>query len=104
MSIFRSVSQKNTVLTISVSHGDTESFRSPLFLSLTLKPVCGDVSGLLTSEKTACTPMPIRFFWGGVPVQAALLLYEAGKRVRVLMGGDFSTSLRRQKGTVHRAY
>ena len=39
MSIFRSVSQKNTVLTISVSHGDTESFRSPLFLSLTLKPV-----------------------------------------------------------------
>lgn len=51
MNIFRSVSQKNTVLTISVSHGDTESFRSPLFLSLTLKPVCGDVSGSLTSGK-----------------------------------------------------
>ncbi len=50
MSIFRSVSQ-NTVLTISVSHGDTESFCSPLFLSLTLKPVCGDVSGLPASGK-----------------------------------------------------
>ena len=38
MNIFRSVSQ-NTVLTISAPHGDTESFRSPLFLSLALKPV-----------------------------------------------------------------